>query len=54
MGTTPLREPINLYPGKYEVKVTNKQYADTLHKSVQITAKDTTEVTFSFENTPTE
>ncbi len=54
MGTTPLREPINLYPGNYEVKITNKQYADTLYKSVKITAKDTTEVTFSFENTPTE
>lgn len=54
MGTTPLREPINLYPGKYEIRVVNKQYSDTLHKSVNITARDTTEVTFSFENTPTQ
>ncbi len=53
VGTTPLREPINLYPGRYNVKITNKQYADTLIKIVKITAKDTSEVTFSFENTPT-
>jgi serine/threonine protein kinase len=54
VGTTPLREPINLYPGSYNVEITNKQYADTLKKMVKIDAKDTTEVTFSFENTPTE
>ena len=54
LGTTPLREPINLYPGTYMVQVTNKQYADTLEKTVRITAQDTIEVTFSFENSPTE
>ena len=54
VGTTPLREPINLYPGRYKVQITNKQFADTLQKSVRINAQDTTEVTFSFENTPTE
>ncbi len=54
VGTTPLREPINLYPGRYNVEITNKQYADTLKRIVRVHAKDTTEVTFSFENTPTE
>ncbi len=54
VGTTPLREPINLYPGRYDVQITNKQYADTLRQSVRVTAGDTIEVTFSFENTPTE
>ena len=54
VGTTPLREPINLYPGKYDVQITNKQFADTLQKTVKISAQDTTEVTFSFESTPTE
>ena len=54
VGTTPLREPINLYPGRYKVQITNKQYADTLQKKIKITAEDTTEVTFSFENTPSE
>jgi serine/threonine-protein kinase len=54
VGTTPLREPINLYPGRYSVEITNKQYADTLKQMVRIIARDTAEVTFSFENTPTE
>jgi serine/threonine protein kinase len=54
VGTTPLREPINLFPGRYNVQITNKQYSDTLQQSVRITAKDTAEVTFSFENSPTE
>jgi hypothetical protein len=54
VGTTPLRDPINLYPGNYEVQITNKQYADTLHNNVKITARDTTEVTFSFESTSTD
>lgn len=54
VGTTPLRDPINLYPGRYNVQITNKQYADTLKKQVRIQAQDTTEVTFSFENIPTE
>lgn len=53
VGTTPLRDAINLYPGNYEVQITNKQYADTLYKNVRITARDTTEVTFSFESTST-
>ncbi len=52
VGTTPLREPINLYPGRYNVQITNKQYADTLRKRIRIVAKDTTEVTFSFEKAP--
>ncbi len=52
VGTTPLREPINLYPGKYKVQIINKQYADTLKGTVRISAKDTTEATFSFENNP--
>lgn len=54
VGTTPLREPINLYPGRYDIQIVNKQYADTLRKRVNVTAMDTTEVTFSFGNTPTE
>ncbi len=54
VGTTPLREPINLYPGRYNLEITNKQYADTLKKMVRINAKDTTEVMFSFENGPSE
>jgi eukaryotic-like serine/threonine-protein kinase len=54
VGTTPLREPINLYPGRYNIIITNKQFPDTLEKHVKITARDTTEVTFSFENGSTE
>jgi serine/threonine protein kinase len=54
VGTTPLREPINLYPGKYKIKITNPQYANALEKQVKIVAKETLEVTFTFENSSTE
>jgi serine/threonine-protein kinase len=54
VGTTPLREPINLFPGKYLIRITNKQFPDTLAKRVKISARDTTEVTFSFENSSSE
>jgi serine/threonine-protein kinase len=54
VGTTPLREPVNLYPGTYKIKVTNPQFNETLEKNIKITAKETLEVTFSFENSSTE
>ncbi len=54
VGTTPLREPINLYPGTYKVKITNPQFNQILDKKVKITAKETLEVTFSFDNSSTE
>jgi len=50
VGTTPLREPINLYPGAHKVKITNPQYGNVLEKRVNITAKETLEVTFTFDS----
>ncbi|HSD62403.1 MAG TPA: serine/threonine-protein kinase [Ignavibacteriaceae bacterium] len=54
IGTTPLREPINLFPGTYRIKITNPRYNEPLEKNVNITAKETLEVTFSFENQSTD
>lgn len=54
VGTTPLREPINLFPGTYKIKITNPRFNNVLEKKVDITARDTLEVTFSFENSSTE
>ncbi len=54
VGTTPLREPVNLYPGEYNIKITNPQYTEALQKQIKITAKETLEVTFNFESSSTE
>lgn len=54
VGTTPLRVPINLFPGNYEIKITNPQYVDPLEKQVEIAAKETLVVTFNFESSTIE
>ncbi|HVO74744.1 MAG TPA: serine/threonine-protein kinase [Ignavibacteriaceae bacterium] len=47
-GTTPLRSPILLYPGKYTLTVTNPQYGKK-EVSIEVKARDTINYNFNFE-----
>ncbi len=47
-GTTPLREPVILFPGRHELLVTNPQYGD-YEQRINITAKETFLFKLNFE-----
>ncbi len=49
-GTTPFREPIILFPGTHELKVTNPQYGD-IEQKINITAKETYPFKLNFDET---
>ncbi|MGE5807037.1 MAG: serine/threonine-protein kinase [Ignavibacteria bacterium] len=48
-GTTPLRAPILLYPGRYTLTVTNPQYGKK-ETIIDVKARDTLNYNFNFEN----
>ena len=48
IGTTPLRKPVALSPGKYSVVIKNKYY-NPVTKEVTISAKKTAVIDFNFE-----
>ncbi len=47
-GTTPLREPLVLFPGTHELKVTNPQYGD-FEQKIEIKAKETFPFKLNFD-----
>ena len=47
VGITPLRKPIALLPGKYEVIVKNSQY-ESISRQVTISAEDTINFNYNF------
>ncbi len=49
-GTTPLRDPVILFPGTHELKVTNPQYGD-FEQKIKITAKETYPFKLNFDET---
>ncbi len=49
-GTTPFREPVILFPGTHELKITNPQYGDYEQK-IKITAKETYPFKLNFDET---
>jgi eukaryotic-like serine/threonine-protein kinase len=47
-GTTPLREPLLLYPGTYKVAIVNPQYG-TIERQITIRARETHNFNFNFD-----
>ncbi len=48
-STTPLRKPIVLMPGVYNVKITNKNYEKEINEIVTIKAKDSLTLRYNFD-----
>jgi len=48
-STTPLRKPIVLMPGKYNLKITNENYNKDIQEIVTIKAKETVTLRYNFD-----
>jgi serine/threonine-protein kinase len=48
-STTPLRKPIVLMPGEYNLKITNENYDKTIEEVITIKAKETITLRYNFD-----